>query len=125
MVTIGYMEGTDPALLTKLAAAGVQTTPVSNTADNHGKFIANLGPSDGIDAIIGFFHKFVPAKESNLTAADLIKPCIENGIKVFVIARKSDHPIVAKALGGVASGVTLLARRETEKTILGLSQRPQ
>ena len=120
MVTIGYMEGTDPALLTKLAAAGVETTPISNTGDNHGKYIADISASDGIDAVIGYFHKFVPAKESNLSAADLIKGCIENGIRVFVIARKNDHGIVAKALGGIASGVTLVTGREAEKAILAL-----
>lgn len=120
MVTIGYMEGTDSGLLTNLAAAGIETTPISNTGDNHGKYIADLSASDGIDAVVGYFHKFVPAKESNLTAADLMKACIENGIRVFVVARKSDHAIVSKALGDVASVVTMVTPRETEKAILGL-----
>jgi len=120
MVTIGYMEGTDSGLLSKLAAAGFETTPVANTADGHGKYIAALSASDRIDAVVGYFHKFVPGKESNLTPADLIKGCIESGIRVFVIARRADHGIVAKALGEAAADVTLVRPRETEKAILGL-----
>ncbi|UCE27182.1 MAG: hypothetical protein JSW52_00030 [Candidatus Coatesbacteria bacterium] len=120
MVTIGYMEGTDSALLSKLAAAGIETTPISSTGDNHGKHIADLSASDGIDAVVGYFHKFVPGKESNLTPAALIKNCVENGIRVFVIARRADHPIVSKALGDTAADVTLVRPREIEKAILGL-----
>jgi hypothetical protein len=120
MVTIGYMDGTDPALLSKLAAADVETIPISNGWDSHGKYIGHLSANDGIDAIIGYFHKFTTAKDSTMTPADLLHACKEHGIKVFVIARKPDHAMVAKALGSAASNVTLITPRDTEKAVLGL-----
>jgi hypothetical protein len=120
MVTIGYMDGTDAVLLSKLAAADVETIPISNGWDSHGKYIGHLSASDGINAVVGYFHKFTTAKDSTMTPADLLEACKENGIKVFVIARKPDHAMVAKALGNAASDVTLVTPRDIEKALLGL-----
>lgn len=120
MVTVGYMNGTDPALLSKLAAAGIDTIPISNGWDGHGKYIAHIAASDGIDAVVGYFHKFTTAKDSSMTPADLLGACMENGVKVFVIARKLDHATVVRALGKAASYVTLVRPRETEKALLEL-----
>lgn len=60
MKTIGYMEGTDPEILTELFIEGHETIPLSNGVDNHGKNIVLVTYQDGIDLIIGYLHKFIP-----------------------------------------------------------------
>jgi len=66
MKKIGYMDGTDSFLLTKLAAAGVETVPLGNGFDNAGRYIGYLNPSDEVEAVVGYFHKFLPLKGSNV-----------------------------------------------------------
>lgn len=120
MFTVGYMEGTDSGLLTKLAASGAETLPLGNGWDGHGQYIAHLNVGDGVNAVVGYYHKFVPLKDSNLTQADLLKSCKICGIKIFVIADKTDHENVKKALGEVASDVTLADAGEVRDELLKL-----
>jgi hypothetical protein len=120
MFTVGYMEGTDPGLLTKIAASGAETLPLGNGWDGHGQYIAHLNVGDGVDAVIGYYHKFVPLKDSNLTPADLLKSCKICGIKIFVITDKADRDNVKKALGEVASDVTLVDAGELRDKLLKL-----
>lgn len=120
MVTIGYMEGTDSALLTKLAASGAETLPLGNGWDGHGQYIAHLNAGDGVNAVVGYYHKFVPLKDSNLTPADLLKSCKICGIKIFIIADKDDYDRVKKALGDVASDVQLVDASEVRNALLKL-----
>jgi hypothetical protein len=120
MVTIGYMEGTDSGLLTKLAAAGAETMPLGNGWDGHGQYIAHLNVGDGVDAIVGYYHKFVPLKDSNLMPADLLKSCKICGIKIFVVADEADHDKVKTMLGEVASDVTVVDPGEARDTLLKL-----
>lgn len=58
MKTIGYMEGTNSELLTNLLVDGVETLPLSNGWDNHGKFIAHITRTDNISVVVGYLHKF-------------------------------------------------------------------
>ncbi len=120
MVTIGYMAGTDPRLLTKLAAAGAETLPLGNGWDAHGQYIAYINVGDGIDGVVGYFHKFIPTKASNLTPADLLKSCKICGLKIFVIAEKADYDKVANALGDVAEDVTLVDPGEVQDVLMAL-----
>jgi hypothetical protein len=60
MKTIGYMEGTNPEILTELFIEGHETVPLSNGIDNHGKNIILVTYEDGIDLIVGYLHKFIP-----------------------------------------------------------------
>ena len=59
MVTVGYLEGTDPVMLSRLAAGGVGTLPLSNGVDNHGKFINAITERDEIDLVVGPLHKIM------------------------------------------------------------------
>lgn len=108
MITIGYMEGTDSGLLTKLAAAGAETLPLGNGWDGHGQYVAHLNVGDGVNAVVGYYHKFVPLKNSNLTPADLLKSSKICGIKIYIIADEADHDNVKQGLGDVAPDVTLV-----------------
>jgi hypothetical protein len=120
MVTIGYMEGTDSGLLTKLAASGAETLPLGNGWDGHGQYIAHLNVGDGVNAVVGYYHKFVPLSGSNLTPSDLLKSCKICGIKIFVIADRDDHGKVEKELGEVAADVRLADPSEVADALLKL-----
>ncbi|MCP4228776.1 MAG: hypothetical protein GY771_01325 [bacterium] len=108
MVTIGYMAGTDPGLLTKLCASGATTVPLGNGWDNHGQYIALINAGDRIDAVVGYLHKFLPTMETSVTPSDLLKSCKVNGVRVFVIADKADHENAKKVLGDISSDVTIV-----------------
>ena len=56
MARIGYFEGTDPLLLTRLAVEGIETLPLSNTWDHYGKYVNHLY-RDEVDVIVGYLHK--------------------------------------------------------------------
>jgi len=60
MKIIGYMEGTDPQVLTQLLLEGFETYPLSNVFDNHGKNITLVTTEDHISLVIGYLHKFIP-----------------------------------------------------------------
>lgn len=60
MKIVGYMEGTNPEVLTQLLIQGYETLPISNGIDNHGKNIAYISTEDNITLIVGYLHKFIP-----------------------------------------------------------------
>lgn len=60
MKIIGYMEGTDPQVLTQLLLEGYETYPLSNVFDYHGKNITLVTTEDHISLVIGYLHKFIP-----------------------------------------------------------------
>jgi len=60
MKIIGYMQGTDPQVLTQLLLEGYETYPLSNVFDNHGKNITLVTTEDHISLVIGYLHKFIP-----------------------------------------------------------------
>lgn len=60
MKIVGYMEGTNPEVLTQLLIQGYETLPLSNGIDNHGKNIAYVSTEDNITLIVGYLHKFIP-----------------------------------------------------------------
>ena len=105
MTKIGYMDGTDPLLLSKLAAAGVETAPLGNGYDNAGRYLGYINPADGIDAVVGYFHKFLPLEGSNVCASDLLKPCAIHGTPVFVIIPKEDAAKAKDIMGDCGPNV--------------------
>ena len=120
MFTIGYMEGTDSGLLTKLAAAGAETLPLGNGWDGHGQYVAHLNVGDGVNAVVGYYHQFETLSGSNLTPGDLLKSCKICRIKIYIIADKDDHDKVKKMLGEVASDVTVVDPGEVGDALLKL-----
>jgi hypothetical protein len=108
MANVGYLEGTDPQVLSRLAARGIGTVPISNGFDNHGKYINHLVPSDHIAVVVGYLHKLLPSAERVMTAKDLLFSCMTHNIPVLVIAAKADHAAAKKVLGDAGSYVTLV-----------------
>jgi hypothetical protein len=107
MAIIGYMEGTDPALLSKLVALGHETYPLGNGWDNHGKYIRHITQSDGIKLIIGYLHKFVPTQSPNLTPMDMLVHFKTFGIPIVVITPE-DYVAKAKEILGAAADFSLI-----------------
>ena len=107
MATIGYLGGTDPLVLTRLAARGVGTLPLSNGVDNHGKFITSVSDRDGIDLIVGYLHKLARTQRQGFYPQDLLQPCFDCGITVMVVVPEADQALARQILGPV-SEVTML-----------------
>lgn len=120
MKKIGYMDGTDPLLLSKLAAAGVETVPLGNGFDNAGRYIGYLNPSDEVEAVVGYFHKFLPLKGSNVCASDLLKPCAIHKIPVFVLVPKEDADEAKKIMGDCGANVEFVDPGEVADEVMKL-----
>jgi len=71
MKVIGYLEGTDPQVLTSIVVEGYETLPLSNGWDNHGKHLTLLNPSDSVSVVVGNLHKFVRLEDKSIFSAML------------------------------------------------------
>jgi len=118
MAIVGYLEGTDPLVLTKLAARGIDTLPLSNGFDNHGKYVNHLTRQDGISVVIGYLHKVLPTPSVTLTPRDLLFACITHEIPVLLIAEKSDHAEARRVLAEVADRVQLVDPSDLYQVVL-------
>ena len=99
MPIIGYFEGTDPVVLSKLTAQGVQTLPLSNGMDNHGKDINLVTREDGMSLIVGYLHKIVPVEGIVLRIEDVLQNCRVQSIPVCIIISPGDEVLAEKLLG--------------------------
>jgi hypothetical protein len=108
MATVGYLGGTDPLVLTRLAARGVGTLPLSNGVDNHGKFITSVSARDGIDLIVGYLHKLARTQRQGFYPRDLLQPCLDCGITVMVVVPEADQALARRILGPVSEATMLV-----------------
>jgi hypothetical protein len=107
MATVGYLEGTDPLVLTRLAARGVGTLPLSNGFDNHGKFITSVSRRDDIDVIVGYLHKLTRTQKQGFYPRDLLQSCLDCEMTVMIVVPQADHSLARQVLGSI-SDVTML-----------------
>lgn len=111
--TIGYLEGTDSFLLTKLYVKGHGTMPCSNHWDHHGKLVTLLKKGE-IKALVGFVHKVLPpTQEDRPTPYDLLHACKIHEIPVFLIAPAGCEADCEKLLGKDALDFVHLVTPET------------
>ena len=68
---VGYMEGTDPELLTQLICDGFDTMPFGNGADGHGMNITIMTQKDA-HVLVGYLHKFMPPKGFSISLESLL-----------------------------------------------------
>ncbi|MGD8718345.1 MAG: hypothetical protein PVH29_05925 [Candidatus Zixiibacteriota bacterium] len=120
MKKLGYMDGTDPQILTKIAVAGVETAPLGNGYDNVGRYLGYINPSDGIEAVVGYFHKFLPLEGSNVCASDLLKPCAIHAIPVFVLVPEEDAAKAKELMGDCGANVTFIAPEKAVEELMKL-----
>jgi hypothetical protein len=123
MKKVGYLEGTNSTYLTRLALRGVDTLPLGNGADNHGKYIGFIDRSDAIDLVITYFHKIVPLTGQSTGPQSMLQACQLNKIPVLVIAPKELHDKAKELMKDVTADHTLVDPQdvmETAKRILGI-----
>jgi hypothetical protein len=118
MAIVAYLEGTDPLILTRLAAAGIGTIPVSNGFDEHGKYVNHLTSADSVSVVVGYLHKVIPTSVMTLTPRDLLFACVTLSIPVLLIAEESDHQKAKKLLGNMADHARLVDPGELYETVL-------
>ena len=123
MKKVGYLEGTNSTYLTRLALRGVDTLPLGNGADNHGKYIGFVDRSDAIDLVLTYFHKIVPLTEQKASPQSLLQACQLNNIPVLIITPRELHEQAEAAMKDVTASYTLVDPddvMETARRILGI-----
>ena len=90
MKTVGYMEGTNPEVLTTLLIKGYETIPLSNSWDNHGKYVAHITRNDNLALVVGWLHKFIPINKE-LGIEDALSPFRIYDIPIVFMVPKSMH----------------------------------
>jgi hypothetical protein len=128
MKIVGYFDGTDSLLLTKLVAKGIGTIPIANDWDGAGKMASHLEPGD-VNLIVGYLHKVIaPIREDKsgktprlyrgLTAYDLLYRAKTFDIPTLIIVPKDEHKAAKKALAKASTFVTLTTSEDVEEKIL-------
>lgn len=121
MARVGYFEGTDPLLLSTLAAQGVETLPIANTMDGHGKNVNQLSKGE-VNVVVGYLHKVIPA-ESKRTATlalmvdNMLSACKAHNIPVVLIVQASLRDKAKEMLGNVKADIHFVAPEELEAQI--------
>jgi hypothetical protein len=121
MSRVGYFEGTDPLLLTKLAAEGVETLPVANTWDGHGKFVNHLSKGE-VNVVVGYLHKIIPAEPLRTSSLSLmldsmLSACKAHEIPVLLIVPATLHEKAKKILGDVGANIQIVAPEGLEAQV--------
>lgn len=120
MARIGYFEGTDSLLLATLAAEGVETMPVANTWDSHGKPVYHLNKGE-VNVVVGYLHKVIPTEEQRTSLFELmldnmLAACKLHGIPVLLVAPAGLRD-KAKKLLGERPNVHIVSPEELEAQI--------
>jgi hypothetical protein len=118
LARVGYFEGTDPLLLTKLSAEGVETLPIGNTWDGHGKYVNHLSKGE-VNVVVGWLHKVMPAEQQRTSLLpfmldNLFGACKVHNIPVLLIVPANLHEKAKKVLGDVGPNVYTVAPEELE-----------
>lgn len=133
MKIVGYFEGTDSDLLSKIVASGFCTLPLANEWDGHGKNASHIEPGD-VDMIIGHLHKLLPPKKKcedgstpvapvavdlfrGFRPIDLLYPAKAYNIPVLVVVPKDYHKEAKDLLGEAAEFATIVAPINLEKKV--------
>lgn len=122
MAMIGYLEGTDPLVLTRLNLRGVATLPLGNGFDGHGKYIGHLTKKDNVSMVVGYLHKVLPPVGIDFSPRDFLFACQTHDIPVLLVAPKAEHSLAREELGEMADWVTLVDPGELYEKALALCQ---
>jgi hypothetical protein len=120
MKTVGYFDGTDSSLLSKLAASGFCTMPLGNEWDKHGKIASRLEPGE-VDIIIAYLHKLLPprndVKRTIPVPTNLLYPARTYNIPVLVVVPKEFHKKAKDLLGDVVDFVNIVTPENLEENV--------
>lgn len=121
LARVGYFEGTDPLLLSSLAAEGVETLPVANTWDGHGRYVNHLSKGE-VNVVVGYLHKIIPAEPLRTSSLplilnDLLSACKIYDIPVLLIVKASLRDKAKMIIGDAGPNVHIVAPEELETQI--------
>jgi hypothetical protein len=121
LARIGYFEGTDPLLLSKLAADGVETLPVANTWDGHGKMVNHLTKGE-VNVVVGYLHKVIPAEPLRTSALpimvdNILSACKVHDIPVLLIVPAALREKAEKILSGTEVKIHIVSPEQVETEI--------
>jgi len=123
MKTIGYMEGTNSELLTNLLVDGVDTLPLSNGMDNHGKFIAHVTRTDNISVVVGYLHKFFSFTLGPKIDEEILSSLKAYRIPTVFIVPKAKQEKAKKLLKGKGVNYTFADPGDLTKVVLDALKR--
>lgn len=119
MALIGYMEGTDPDLLSSLCAQGNDTLPLGNGTDGHGKYIAHVTASDEFDVIISYLHKLVSVTGmKNVSIDDRLFACRRHDIPVIIVVPGEFKDQAKERMAESSDYVDLVAPEELKEKVM-------
>ena len=121
LARVGCFEGTDPLLLSSLAAEGVETLPVANTWDGHGKYVNHLNKGE-VNVVVGYLHKVIPAEPLRtstlpLLLNDMLSACKVYDIPVLLIVKANLRDKAKHIIGDAGPNVHIVASEELEGQI--------
>lgn len=121
MARVGYFEGTDPILLSMLAAEGVETLPLANMWDQHGKYVSDLKEGE-VNVVVGYLHKVIPVEDTrtallSLMVDSMLSACNAYNIPVILIVPANLREKAKKILGDTKVNIELVAPEELEGRI--------
>ncbi len=113
MAIVGYLEGTDPALLSELCVQGHDTLPLGNGVDDHGKYIAHLSKKDDVSVVIAYFHKLTPVTGMETFETEhLLHGCMTHDIPVLIVVTEETKELAKEKMDMPEELVTLVSREE-------------
>lgn len=119
MALIGYMEGTDPNLLSTLCAQGHETLPLGNGSDGHGKYIAHLTATDDISVVIAYLHKLAPVSGmEHISIDDRLFACRMHNIPVLLVVPEEYKEQARSKLEETEEYVELVSPKELKHEVM-------
>ena len=121
LARVGYFEGTDPLLLSTLAAEGVETLPLANTWDGHGKYVNHLTKGE-VNVVVGYFHKIIPVEQERTAMFQLILDSLLSACKIYevpvlLIVPANMHQKAKAIIGETGKFLHLVSPEEVEAQI--------
>ena len=106
--------------MAKLAAEGIETIPVANLSDGHGKFVSYLNKGE-VNVVVGHLHKVIPAEQErtamfSLMLDNLLSAAKVNGIP-FLLIVPITHVDKAKKILGDRANIHIVTPDDLESQI--------
>lgn len=117
MRTVGYMEGTNSEFLTNLIVDGIDTLPLSNGWDNHGKLVAHITRTDNVSVVVGYLHKFFTLSLDPKIVDDIFSSLKAYKVPTVFIVPKERQEKAKQLLKGKRLNYTLADPADLTKTV--------
>jgi hypothetical protein len=99
----------------RLRLKAVETLPISNTWDAHGKPVNHLNKGE-VNVVVGYLHKFMPTEQA-LILDNMLSACKAYDIPVLVVVRSTLSEKAKKVLGDTGPNVHIVSPEELEAQI--------